>query len=187
MEGLGTWQDVSFVASPHGMSQTDAATAVKKDGSLLSWSCEQDLRLFYDVLTDVAHWRDVTKLCMNPQFTAGLQSNGRVCATAGAPEAIAAWSDIVDIASAEGMKEGSAFILGLKKGGSVLFAGEDDAGQGDVQGWRDCFCGRGFRLFHRPYPEAGCSRAGTTALASGCGRLEGYHGRLMRRRAHGGP
>lgn len=136
MEGLGTWQDVSFAASPHGMSQTDAAAAVKKDGSLLSWSCEQDLRLFYDVLTDVAHWRDVTKLCMNPQFTAGLQSNGRVCATAGAPEAIAAWSDIVDISSAEGMKEGSAFILGLKKDGSVLFAGEDDAGQGDVQEWR---------------------------------------------------
>ena len=52
-----------------------------------------------------------------------------------AMEALLGWTDLVQVAVSSG--ESNQFVLGLKKDGTVLAAGNDDFGQCQVAGWTD--------------------------------------------------
>lgn len=129
---LNSWRDVVQV-----VADNPDCVGLKGDGTVVLAGTAGISEIPDSALEEIAGWQDIVKVALSSwKYVLGLKGDGRVEFTWTNPyrgpsgeEKIGEWTDIVDIIATE------THAVGLRSDGTVVAAGENDAGQCNVESW----------------------------------------------------
>lgn len=123
LEDVSEWTDIIAV-SAYGENSSHHVVGLKSDGTVVAAGNNDSGQC------SVENWTDIISICAGRDFTAGIKSDGTVCATITMQEEVEDWTDIKDVDAY------SSELIGLKSEGTIECDVNSDEGS-TMSTWED--------------------------------------------------